>query len=366
MFHFFVITSQIIIVFYDLNKSYRYKCFFKLLNLINLNEYTCKTFNYFYTVSRSFSTFLTLYFSFERGFATFFPIKMMQLKPYFSQIYFGISFMLLFVILLISVPELFTYDLVEFYFGNSLNRTIVSLCDISYERIQLHETFRFYYVIITVIIPFFLITCVNIFIGIELKRRNSQVLRDSMIFSNRKSSSTPKFLKRNNSGETNNPTHKETEALNAAPIATISELNLSQIENEKNSINLTEKYSINEYMLKKQVLKEMLSKDKYLNKIRNRNSNTKLLVNITTFYAFFNLPYLFNLLYIYLNRSKFSKHIDSSMIDLFKYRYHIVVLFSEILYVANYSLNGLLLFAFGKIYRIHLKSLVRKIACWHN
>ena len=267
--------------------------------------------------------------------------------------------MLLIALLLISMPELFTYDLVEFYFGNNSNRTIISLCDIKFEKIQLHENFRFYYVIITLIIPFFLIIFINIFIGIELKRRNKLVLKDSMIFLNRKSSSIPKFIKINNSDGTNNNSHKE--SLNA-PLATISELNLCEIENDKNSV-LIEKNSINDYILKKQVLKDITNKGKYLIKIRNRNSNTKLLVNITTFYAFFNLPYLFNLLYIFLNRSKFSKHMDSSMIDLFKYRYHIVMLFSEILYVSTYSVNGLLLFGFGKIYRIHLKSLFKKYSC---
>jgi hypothetical protein len=44
--HFFIITSQLIIVYYDLNKHFRNNHYFKLLNLINLNVFTCKTFNY--------------------------------------------------------------------------------------------------------------------------------------------------------------------------------------------------------------------------------------------------------------------------------------------------------------------------------
>jgi hypothetical protein len=225
IFHFFVITSQLIIVYYDLNKHFRNNHYFRLLSLINLNVFTCKMFNYFYTVTRSFSTFLTLYFTFERGFATFCPIKMMQLKSYFSQIYFFSTSGLLCITLLISTPELFTYDLVEFSFGNIFNRTAVILCDIKIENIQIHETFRFYYCIVTLIIPFFLIIFVNVIIGLGLKRRNSLISNDllSMEKNFRKSSSQ---VRKNTLRESVN-----------APLATISEVNLSEIGVEKHLIN---------------------------------------------------------------------------------------------------------------------------------
>jgi hypothetical protein len=358
IFHFFVITSQLIIVYYDLNKHFRNNHYFRLLNLINLNVFTCKTFNYFYTVTRSFSTFLTLYFTFERGFATFCPIKMMQLKPYFSQIYFFSTSGLLCITLLISTPELFTYDLVEFYFGNNFNRTAVILCDIKIENIQIHETFRFHYCIVTLIIPFFLIIFVNVIIGLGLKRRNSLISNDllmSMEKNLRKSSSKVKFIVRNDFDEINYLTPRE--SVNA-PLATVSEVNLKGIENEKNS---NEKHSSNGSILTSQVSKEIRRKDLFLNKIRNRNSNTNLLVTITTAYAFFNFPYLFNLLYIFINRDEFVKNIDSNMVELFKYKYHIATLFSEIFYMANYSVNGIILFGFGKIYQIHLRNLIKKI-----
>jgi hypothetical protein len=357
IFHFFVITSQLIIVYYDLNKHFRNNHYFRLLSLINLNVFTCKTFNYFYTVTRSFSTFLTLYFTFERGFATFCPIKMMQLKSYFSQIYFFSTSGLLCITLLISTPELYTYDLVEFYFGNNFNRTAVILCDIKIENIQIHETFRFYYCIVTLIIPFFLIIFVNVIIGLELKRRNSLISNDllSMEKNLRKSSSKVKFIVRNDFDEINYLTPRE--SVNA-PLATISEVNLKGIENEKNS---NEKHSRNGSIPTSQVSKEIRRKELFLNKIRNRNSNTNLLVTITTAYAFFNLPYLFNLLYIFINRDEFVKNIDSNMVELFKYKYHIATLFSEIFYMANYSVNGIILFGFGKIYQIHLKNLIKKI-----
>jgi hypothetical protein len=164
------------------------------------------------------------------------------------------------------------------------------------------------------------------------------------------------------------------ESLNV-PLATISEVNLSEIE--------TERHLINENTLTRRVSTETKRKGTFLNKIRKRNSNTNLLATVTTVYAFFNLPYIFNLFYIYVNLDKFSKiphtpqafsiasnfqtsvAFGSNTVELFKYRYYVVALFSEILYVANYSLNGLLLFAFGKIYQIHLKSLIKKYT-WSN
>jgi len=295
---------------------------------------------------------------------------MMQLKPYFGQIYFLSTSGLLCITLLISMPELYTYDLVEFY-SNDPNRTVVILCDIKVENIQVHETFRFHHCIVTLIIPFFLIIFVNLIIGLGLKRRNSLISNDllmSMEQNLRKSSSKVK----NNLDGMINSTPRE--SLNV-PLATISEVNLSEIE--------TERHLINENTLTRRVSKETKRKGTFLNKIRKRNSNTNLLATVTTVYAFFNLPYIFNLFYIYVNLDKFSKiphtpqafsiasnfqtsvAFGSNTVELFKYRYYVVALFSEILYVANYSLNGLLLFAFGKIYQIHLKSLIKKYT-WSN
>jgi len=276
---------------------------------------------------------------------------MMQLKPYFGQIYIFSTSGLLCITLLISMPELYTYDLVEFY-SNDLNRTAVTLCDIKVENIQVHETFRFHYCIVTLIIPFFLIIFVNLIIGLGLNRRNSLISNDllmSMEQNLRKSSLKVKFVVGNDFDEINFLTPRETDV----SLAKISEINLKQIENENQSVNRS--------ILATQVSKEIKRKNLFLNKIRNRNSNTNLLVTITTVYAFFNFPYLFNLLYIFMNREKFAKNIDSNMIELFKYKYHIATLFSEIFYMANYSVNGVILFGFGKIYQIHLRNLFKKI-----
>jgi hypothetical protein len=98
---------------------------------------------------------------------------------------------------------------------------------------------------------------------------------------------------------------------------------------------------------------------KFINRI-NQIHNTKVLTLVTTFYTLLNLPYFINVFYIYLYHTHNLDYHDG-LNSYIKYRYHTIMILSEILYVANYSINGLLLFAFGKIYRLYLKSLILKI-----
>ena len=367
--HWFIITSQIINIYYNLGQSDKY--YFKILNLINSSNFSCKILNYLCTVARSFSTYLTLYFTLERGFATYFPLKMMRLRPYFSTIYFAVAVILLCILLVISSPELFTYELVDFHFNNS-NKTLVLLCDIKPRNIEHHERFRFFYVIITLVAPFFIIVSVNIAIGFELKKRKNALLNDYMKYkekSGRRTSSwISRFMNINSKNEMNKSISITEMALSNAPLATISEVNFSgedstyvrgtfnfpkgnkPVQKTENSdflcsINILRRYKLS-FSLKRKIklvfiyknnelkhedflenskiiVSELTKKDKLIKQIKNKNNNTKLLAIITTIYAMLNLPYFFNIFYIHLYKKKYSKTVDSSMIELFKYRYHI-------------------------------------------
>ena len=115
----------------------------------------------------------------------------------------------------------------------TLNKTLIILCDIKPENADSHERFRLFYVITTLVIPFFIIVAVNTAIGFELKKRRNLLLNDYIMYKEkacrRQSSWVSRLLR---SGSSQNEARGKSISITEmvllnAPIATISEANFS-------------------------------------------------------------------------------------------------------------------------------------------
>ncbi|RMZ98234.1 hypothetical protein BpHYR1_039790 [Brachionus plicatilis] len=100
--------------------------------------------------------------------------------------------------------------------------------------------------------------------------------------------------------------------------------------------------------------------------INHKFYKTKILILLTTVYVLSNFPYFLNIIIaneMYNFTSNYTYLKNGYPVESYlKYRYHSFLLLSEILYIFNYSISGYILFSYGKIYRLHLKSLWSKIA----
>ena len=422
--HWFINTTQLIIVYYKIENT---GVFFNIINLINWSDYSCKILNYLCNVTRSFSTFSTLSFSLQRAYAIYFPFKMIIFKKYSKLISIFSNLALVTLPLLISLPELYNYELVEFNKTNSNSsgsgeqqNDKIMLCDIKTYNVAFHTEFKFLFVIGTLLVPFIIIILSNIAIVIKLKRSKLVVLNYYKLYDQRYSKSSnfvaiaasrgKRVSETNSNLEDNYISNNSVASYSAAteknnfPKLNIKRQSIqfkhSTIEEDESKqlykINITSNYKMG-FSVKKELHfafhisnhheqpKESLNlakrnseqattsttdmirarmssrkNSKFVNRI-NQIHNTKVLTLVTTFYTLLNLPYFINIFYIYLFYKPDMGYHDANLNDYIKYRYHTIMILSEILYVTNYSINGLLLFAFGKIYRLYLKSLVLKI-----
>ena len=365
------------------------------VDVINKNVYVCKLLNYFHSVSQSFSLLITLIFSLERLLAIYFPLKMIKFnKSPFNYIMF--LFLIIFSFSL-SVHILFNYELIgEKCFVNDINNNF-------------HAKLSAIIYIINIIFPFFVIIIVNVAIVIKLK------------YSERKMSSyCEKNINKNpwNITQTCQRSHRQNKdtfnEISEEKISLTSQIGIKRFSNvEHNKIsdikcqkatnenfdknqkqNPSNKYSyqfhakkdcmLNIDFVNKKIVKNSSfhSNDSQISPLRkgynvNTNNktgilkfklndyiicdhklfltkktfyNTKIIITLSSLYVIFNLPYYLNFLILYC--------FNASMENI---KLHMYLMICELFYVAYYSLNGLLLFIFGKMYRLHLNHLIKSI-----
>ncbi|CAF0961799.1 unnamed protein product [Brachionus calyciflorus] len=109
--------------------------------------------------------------------------------------------------------------------------------------------------------------------------------------------------------------------------------------------------------------------------INHKFYKTKILIILTSLYVISNIPYFLSIHQLPFNNintnGSYSNGVDYYARNIFFYqsneyvflkcKFHTYLLLSEILYVFNYSISGFLLFSYGKIYRLHLMSLLARL-----
>ncbi len=124
-------------------------------------------------------------------------------------------------------------------------------------------------------------------------------------------------------------------------------------------------------------------KDLSLRCANKKIHSTKILITLTSFYIFLNLPHLVNIFLIhvpelatrllapYLGKDELDSNNDNNDNNIIinssdkihvKYIYEIVFIVFDIFNMFNYSISALLLFVSGKIYRRHLRICLFKFA----
>lgn len=93
--------------------------------------------------------------------------------------------------------------------------------------------------------------------------------------------------------------------------------------------------------------------------INQKFTNTKTLVLVSTVYIVLNVPNIFNLFILLNPFLNFRNDLKSKLFTDSKITSFMLI--ADIFNVANYSINGLLFLMFGKVFRLHLLRIWRKL-----
>lgn len=335
LFHWYV---NVLPYFTDLNDS---------INLTDSNVIICKLFNYLRNVCRVVFAVSTLSYSLERALAIFFPFQIIKHKSRVT------AFLLVFIFL-VSFTSPIHFILFYDLDANSHNMTS---CSVAPSGQFQFEELTFFFNLYAIFLPIFIVILLNFSIVFKLKNYQVEITSDSGF------NLASDILKMVNKLYEENFILKQqkrlanTEMISNLPslmnltngMATIKNCRLFTSNcNNQLSANTSEWNAINR--IKK-------SKDKIL--INQKFTNTKTLVLVSTVYIVLNVPNIFNLFILlnpylnFRNDLKSKLFIDSKITSF--------MLIADIFNVANYSINGLLFFMFGKVFRLHLLRIWRKL-----
>jgi hypothetical protein len=402
---------------------FAFENFFEKYYIVNTNVYACKIMNYLTSTAKCFTILLTLTLTLDRAFASYFPLKSINLKQSHGSKSKHVIKLIAFVSFLLPIYVLINYELIEPRSDRDRDRDqrksqITKVCSINSNNDFTHIMLTIMYMLFSMGIPFLIIIIANVAIMLKLrnykikvtryclnKEQKIQYDRLSLMSPSRKEPfNDPNFLVfkefyiKANAKELEENTEARLEcgnyssaSLHSPPqpsssafkpssdvffkIALNSECILlnkkdgsitfysksnnkffNQIENlTTNNINSS---VVNNN--RKLSLTQEPSKIVKINYFNQKLHNTKMLVVLSTFFVIFNLPYLIQF-YIALVPYFDQYNYDLNQIESInlQYKFHTYISIAEILYVSNYSLNGLLLFSSGKIFRLHLWRLLK-------
>lgn len=217
------------------------------------------------------------------------------------------------------------------------------VCDVPEPRKSVYLKLSLVFLSVTHIIPFVLITMSNIAIVVRMSRINE--------LANKYYSMNAKWSK--NSTEESSLVSRSSTAsmsININQSETMGILNPHCLILNKTSSN------IGKEMYNFKLIQQTNHKVKgfKLNRINQKFYKTKILILITSFYVVSYFPYFLN-----FGINNYNSNSNRSGDQMYKAQS--LTLLCEILFVCNYSISGFLLFAYGKIYRLHLARLVSRI-----
>jgi hypothetical protein len=418
----YILTLPSILVYYEVNNE----SFFEKYYILNANIYACKIMNYLTSTARCFTILITLTLTLDRAFATYFPLKLINLKQANRSSSKYVIKLIALVSFLLPIYVLINYDLIEAPSDQRKSSESKSqdfkVCSINSINDSTHIMFTIMYMLFSMGIPFLIIIFTNLAIILKLrnykikvtryclnKEQKIQYDRLSLMSPTRKEPfNDPNFLVFNefyikaNAKEFQENVEARADCGNnfrtsyssgslhsanpsASAIKTNSDIFLKIALNSEcillnkkdgsitfysksnkkvfNQIENLTTNNINSSVAnnsRKLSLTQESNKIIKINYFNQKLHNTKMLVVLSTFFVIFNLPYLIQ---FYISLVPYYDQYNSDLslkerIDL-QYKFHTYLSIAEILYVSNYSLNGLLLFSSGKIFRIHLWRLLK-------
>lgn len=328
-FHWYI---NILPYFTDLNQT---------LNIIETNVYACKLINYLRNVCRAVFALSTLSYSLERALAIFIPFYIIEHKNRVS------AFLIVFIFTVSFTSPIhfaFDYDLIE------SNSTTANVC--SPNNQANFEILTFFFNVFAIYLPLFLVILINFSIIVKLKNYRVEITSDGNKFNN-------DILKMvNKLYEENFVINKTKRFFNSEFITTAIFNNYTNATGRNLKLftaNTSELHTIAN-RIKQQ-------REKFT--INQKFTNTNTLILVSSVYILLNIPNIINLFFI------FNPYLDYELDARIKMnsdpRLVTYMLVSGIFNVTNYSINGVLFFIFGKVFRVHLyniwKCFFKKYPC---
>lgn len=358
-FHWFINTSHLIIDYFDIRNG---QAIFYLLNLVNYSNLTCKLMNFLSAAVRSMSTYLTLTFSLERTFATYFPFKMMHHKQNSNRIFKIVISMIISFSFFISVHDLVTYRLVKKQTDNDF------VCDVPEQLESIHVILKFIFITITLGFPFSLITLSNIAIVLRMNKKNDVSVNQFYSINIRNTKNLKKLFNKSFGEKSVKSVNFSNIIIRKHKCSSLIKIDISNIDREKSCLKFLNSHciilnkrtgqvslykellKINEKARKLEISRQKKSQDDKIQKnfkvhcINQTFYKTKILIILTSFYVILNFPYFFIIVITFNPFVTITEQNLKRMESYDRFRFHAILLLSEILYICNYSISGFLLF----------------------
>lgn len=274
---------------------------FRIINITDRFEFTCRLINYLRYFLRFFSAYIILVFTTQRAFAICLPFFASRVK--------STKFAWFMIILLIIIGLLYN-QWILFFFNviKDTHDSSITYCDINKKFSDAYFSLTIFYVVITVFLPIFgIISSNTIIIGSILK---ANYTRNHLL---------------------------KTQPFN---------------------VNISNKISLSMGCTESTFTKSFRSSINYREKI-NQNSKKsnrilKVLIMMSFSYVVLNLPYFISWCYFF-----YQVAIRKNPLPFLKYKLFSILNICEIFYVLNFAVNFFIYCASGKNFRCQLKQSFR-------
>ena len=344
--------------------------FMSSLYLVNSNVFFCKSVSYLISVTLCLNAFITVFFSLERAIAINFPLQMRAFRESHRSSFNILVAGIVLVAFVFPIYNLKLVDVIEIRVRNNSGGGSSSSagykrkyqCDIPEANGPLYFYMTIVFVVVTLAIPFVLITVSNasILFAIYKNTRHDHILARNAFAGGQSSASAASA-----------PAHMQLMQQSSGRMVTLSPPPTMTTTTTTTTTNMSHGASFPR-------TSSLLSRRQH-NMDKNKKI-TNMLLSISASFVLFNLPYFVAWCIFAKARIAFQQQQqqqqqhsnsngggggggDATQLNLETTR-HIAKLFgyvkiTEIFNLFNYAVTGFLYFATGKIYRQHLYSMVK-------